>query len=254
MHDRPVESLLGRRRRRSGEHVVVGLRPADSEHPSKSALELILHLELLFWRRPGAAPVQHQDRVLDVAARCDCVDALGHSILAAFGRTARFAAQQEVGDRAVAVIDDGNLFGSIVVTLHVRGEDQARGAEVCVGAADLLVQRAPVGEHHRGGWDVPHACGRSNHCIGGRMIDGCAQIARIGKVARLRRVPHDRLAATTGKVRRPSHPARPTGYCRPRGRQERCQQQQHASRGEPAAPMRSFPCFSALHRRPSASV
>ena len=83
MHDGPVQGLLDRWARAAGEDVVVGLGPAEAEDAAEGAHELILELKLLLGRGAGAAAVEDEDGVLDVAPGSEGVDAFGDGVLAA---------------------------------------------------------------------------------------------------------------------------------------------------------------------------
>jgi hypothetical protein len=83
VHDGPVQGLLIGGTRVSCEDVVVGLRPAEAEDAAEGAHELVLELKLLLGRGTGAAAVEDEDGVLDVAPVSEEVDGFGDSVLAA---------------------------------------------------------------------------------------------------------------------------------------------------------------------------
>jgi hypothetical protein len=160
-----MQRLFVQRRRRLREYIVVGLRPAHAEHPPEGPLQLVLELQLLLRRGAGATPVQYQDRVLDEARGSDQVDALRHPILATFQRVAGTAALQHIGDRAVAVVEHRDLHGRVVAALHILREHRSVAAQVGVGSAHMLLQRAAVGHRHGCGGDVPHRRSRSHQRV-----------------------------------------------------------------------------------------
>jgi hypothetical protein len=66
--------------------------------------------------------------VLDEARGDDGVDAFGDGVLTTAGGIACTDAKEKVCNRAVAIVEDGNLLGEVVAALHVGGEDEAGGA------------------------------------------------------------------------------------------------------------------------------
>ena len=175
MHHRPVHRLVVGRLRTAGKHVVVGLRPAQSEHAAERSHQLVLQLHLLRRRRSGATPVQHKDGVLDKARRNNGIDAFGHAVLQATGRIARAIPQQQIGDRAVAVVDDGDLLGDVVAALHVSRKDKPGGPEERIRSADMLIERPATRKHYARLLHVPHACRRGHKSIGSSMVDARAK-------------------------------------------------------------------------------
>ncbi len=147
MHHRPVHRLVVGRLRTAGKHIVVGLRPSQSKHAAERSHQLVLQLHLLRRRGSGATPVQHKDGVLDKARGNNGIDAFGHAVLQAAGRIARTVAQQQIGDRAVAVVDDGDLLGDIVAALHVSRKDKPGGPEKRIRSADMLIERSAAQQH-----------------------------------------------------------------------------------------------------------
>ena len=83
MHNRPVEGLIVGGARIPGEDIVVELGPAKPHDSAKRPHELVLQLQLLLWRRPGATTVEHKNRMVDVAIARDGIDALRDCILTA---------------------------------------------------------------------------------------------------------------------------------------------------------------------------
>lgn len=80
-----MESLLVGGAGISGEDIVVGLRPGEPDDASEGTHELVLELELLLGGRTGAAPIQHNDGVLDASPAREGVDAFGYGVLSATG-------------------------------------------------------------------------------------------------------------------------------------------------------------------------
>src|SRR2546425_830550 len=82
------------------------LRPAQSEHAAEGSHQLVLQLHLLGRRRSGATSIEHKHSVLDKPRRNNGIDAFGNAVLQAAGGITRAIAQEQIGYRAVAVVDD----------------------------------------------------------------------------------------------------------------------------------------------------
>lgn len=210
MHDGPVQCLVVRGSRVPGEDVVVGLRPAQTEDATEGAHELVLQLKLLFGSGAGASAVQDDQSVLDLRAGGDGIDALGDAGLEATAGITGAAAEEQVGDGTVGVVEDGDLLGGVVGALHVAGEDQAVGSGVDVGAADVLGEGSALGEDERGCGDIPDGGCLGDQGIGLGVSDAGAEISGIGEVGRVVGVPVDGRPPAT-EVRWSGDPARSAG-------------------------------------------
>ena len=176
--------------------------------------------------------------MLDVARRNDGVDAFGDAVLQAARGIARTVAQQQIGDRAIAVVDDGDLLGEIVAALNVGRKDKPGGAEKCIRSADVLIECSPLRKHQARSGNVPHVCCGGDKSIRGSVVHAGAQIPRIGEVERLVGVP-DHGSSSRGEVRRPRNPTRSSRPRRRRGskpaerdRQNNSQRQQIAAESD----------------------
>ncbi len=180
----------------AGKYVVVDLRPAQAEDAAEGAHQLVLHLHLLLGSGTGAAAIEDKQCVLDVSGRHDGIDALGDCVLAATAGIARSAAQQKISDRSVRVIDDGDLLRQIVAALRVGGKDKAGRTGIDVRSADMLVERSSVSQSQARCGNVPDVGRGGDDGVRGGMIDVGAEIAGIGEITRLIRVPDDGVRRT----------------------------------------------------------
>lgn len=199
MQDGPVEGLLVGGRGRAGEDIVVGLRPGQAQDAAEGSLQLVLQLKLLLGRGAGAASVDDDDGVQDVAGRVEGVHRLRHPVLAASRRQAGAGAKQKIGQGAIGVVEHGDGDGRGVRGHGVGGKDEAGGVEVGVLPADVLGQRAALGDGDAGDGQVPDACGRGDEGVGGLVVDRGAERAGVGEVEQLRLLPADGLAGGRGE-------------------------------------------------------
>jgi hypothetical protein len=107
---------------------------------------------------------------LDIARRSNGIDAFGDAVLQTAGRIARAITQKQIGDRAIAVVDDGDLLGDIVAALNVSRKDKPGGAEKGIRAADVLIECSPSRKHQARSGNVPDVCCGCNKSIGGSMV------------------------------------------------------------------------------------
>ena len=207
MHHRPMHRLVEGRLWAAGKDVVVGLRPAQPEHPPERSHQLVLQLHLLLRRGAGAPTIKHKNGVLDKPRRNNRIDAFGDAVLQAAGGIARTITQKQIGHRTVAVVDDGDLLGNIVAALNVSRKDKPGRAQKRIRSADVFIECPASREHQARCGNVPDVSCRGNQSIGRSVVHAGAQIPRIGKVERLIGIP-DHRNSSRGEVRLPSDPPR----------------------------------------------
>ncbi len=108
--------------------------------------------------------------MLDKARRNNGIDAFGDAVLQAAGGIARAIPQQQIGDRAIAVVDDGDLLGDIVAALNVSRKDKPGGAEKRIRSTDMLIECSPSRKHQARCGNVPDACCCSDDSVSGGMV------------------------------------------------------------------------------------
>ncbi len=199
VHDGPGHRLCVRGGGCAGEDIVVGLGPGQAEDATEGPHQLVLHLQLKLRRGAGAAPVQHDDGVQDVAGGVEAVDGLGDGVLAASAGSACAGAEKHVGDRAVRVVEDGDGNCRGVRAHDVRGKDEARSVEVGILPAHVLGQRAALADGDAGDRDVPDAGCSGYQSVGSLMVDGGAERAGIGVVEEVWLLPADGDALLAGE-------------------------------------------------------
>ena len=165
MHDRPAEGSVDLA---VGECAGIDLGIVETKDATEGPFELIAHHGLLI-RGGGAQSVEHNDRVGDGGVGIDVVEPDHDTVVLAACGVAGAGTEDGIDDRAVGVKDDAEgVGGGRRRDIGRLGDDHIAGHDV--GAADILVERAGIGERDCGGGHcAPKRGGRVDHC-GGLLI------------------------------------------------------------------------------------
>jgi hypothetical protein len=194
LHNRPAGGPSGELIDESGWIHLGIVEPQDA---TESALQLITH-HLLHGGSGSAKAVEQDDAMGDSRIRIDVVKPGPDAVQLATGSLDRAAAEDRVDHRPVSVVDDrqGKACGG---GGDVSGRRDLPVDAGDVGAADIFIESAFIGERHGCGRDCgPERRGGIHHGGGLLVRDSGAQRAPIDVVVDLTAGPVDGLTKISG--------------------------------------------------------
>ena len=207
VHDRKAGVVCGGRLGVVGEHVVIGLRPAQAKDAAEDAHQPILHIRQL--RVGGSAhPVDDRNRMNNIATRREIVGTTINGISETIVFISGALAEERVCDGPVEIVDDAERR-----TGGGRGDVGGRGDDakfpLNVAAVDVFSEMAGLRYGQAdAGRGSPGSDGGGDKNVGLRVGENRAQVALIGEVLDGSARPEDRLAFDSGVVAGARDPGR----------------------------------------------